>query len=326
MQYIESQRHFLFIMKKLSPQDFQIYLTGEPDEQGKRRWVKFEQWDWRNTVSYHSVLPNEILFDYDHTNWSDCRHAVTSNFRRFRSNGVPQNIFLSGGKGIHASTILLNKRLKSKDWDNVREIFCDTVQVFNDVDTTRLKWSSDRKGVLVRAIGARKVGYKTWWPEIPAERTHSEEVFFPPEMAVHYIRNAPERGKIEMQGVKQGFVANLLSNSNTGKMCVDLLYDEMMAGIHIGHYERIILVGHLWKRECMPLLKKEGYNKAKEEFVEKMHKLFAHDPNYNIEVTDYQLNYLIAKMEEKPWLPAGCKYIQQNCALTDGMCTLCEMW
>jgi P4 family phage/plasmid primase-like protien len=157
-----------------------------------------EAWKgWRssppcNVISTRSILLSEVVFDLDSENWKSIYEEGTKLVRYLRDKRIPFVLGHSGGKGVHVHILIdpTSYQFSEELGDNLKEYGVD---VWNEVrsflagylageaglnqeraklDWRKVKWSSGKKGSLVRTWGCPRPdgGYKTLIEDIPPQR------------------------------------------------------------------------------------------------------------------------------------------------------------
>jgi len=143
------------------------------------KWIPYDH-AFRFPVDYRNVLPNEIVFDLDDTNWKHVLSHAINIINVLKIHKIPYYVFRTGGKGLHISVFYkfsehnfslakkaANMGMLPKDfrlflWNWILDLAQIDRKVRKQgqiVDKSKVSWNDAGRGSLIRVTGGKKVKY-----------------------------------------------------------------------------------------------------------------------------------------------------------------------
>ena len=167
----------------------------------RQEWHPWSECEHEGPFLTRSVLLNEVIFDFDSPEWPIIMEEAGKLVRHLRGSGISFLLAHSGGKGLHVhiflqlSAIAMTEdkmaRLESAGVDPFSLIrvhvaegliaACGMDAKRAGIDWTKIRWSKDTKGSMIRDFGARRDDgrVKTLLDSIPPDRPSETEPQFP---------------------------------------------------------------------------------------------------------------------------------------------------
>jgi hypothetical protein len=258
---------------------------------------------------------------------------------KLKREGIPHYVYDSGGKGFHIQVWLDAPTTDAYEWYAIRhhtarwllkEFMVKTVTRSGcphwNIDPRKYNWVTPKrngeyqgKGSVVRAIGGRKKSYKVLIPAIPSpfERRFRTKPEFPevtfdkwrvPSVILDAVKSQPIRESTKKVGVD--------FTDAPVPICVTDLVERQYNGEHLEHIQRVAVVGYLYTN----YVRQDGC--LTERRREMLYELFSSDPNYDPDITRYQVDDIVRRLEQDPTRLMGCGFLRN--IVDREFCPICK--
>lgn len=338
------QRKWLDKIRRMDPTDFPFRLCRAQPNGRPGYWTPWDEWDWTRDIraEFRTLCQNELLFDMDIKDPYELYFTTTELLKHLTELGIPHYLYDSGGKGYHVQIWLDAPTTDPYEWFMLRHhvarwLVKDSGLMYKstgpsgaphwNIDPRKWNWVTPKKhgeyvgkGSVVRAVGGRKKSFKVLLDglTLPENRVfHTTTVFRDIEFEKwkvpdEFIRQVTDKKPVAPVDRKVGVD---LSDAVI-PICILDLIERQFEGEHLEHIQRVAVVGYLYTY----YMDRDG--ELTEDSFNKLHQIFMNDPNYDEDITAYQVRDIVTRLQHDPTRIPKCGFLRT--IVDTEFCPICK--